>query len=173
MGPDGEARGRGGLDKGIKNGRLGTWKELCENDVTEKLMESEPRQSRDPLTPERARLGAEYLAAAVIFTRCFNLLVPDSSHNLATASSALLPERALPGDWQSVEVRALLSRALFDGAAYGRIRFHHRISAEYLAAGWLKRRMREGCSYPVLERLLFDERYGKVVVAPSTAKTRL
>ncbi|MFH0341420.1 MAG: hypothetical protein ACHBNF_04670 [Chromatiales bacterium] len=63
----------GGLIKyWIKNGRLGTWKELCENDVIEKLAESEPRQSRDPLTPERARLGAEtsrqpsYLHAASI-----------------------------------------------------------------------------------------------------------
>ena len=57
----------------------------------------------------------------------------------------------LPEDWTTREALSLLSRPLFDGAAYGHIRFHHRRVAEYLASLWIRRRISEGCPTSVLK----------------------
>ena len=47
-------------------------------------------------------------------------------------------------DWDATERSALLRRALFDPATYGRVRFHHRSVQEYLAAYRLKRLKEKG-----------------------------
>src|SRR5438874_13433566 len=63
----------------------------------------------------------------------------------------------LPEHWRKEQGRALLNRPLFDSATYGRIRFHHRRIAEYLAAQWFRKRMAEGCPTQVLLQHLFDD----------------
>ncbi len=143
--------------------KLGSLKELIEHDVNQKL--KEPREKQDPLTPEKARLGAEILGAAVVFCKNFNFCVPDDSH--LAESSAIDSAACLPADWLPKESQSLLTRPLFDSASYGRIRFHHRRSAEYLASRWLTNLMEEGCSTPILEDILFTTVKNKDVLRPS------
>jgi hypothetical protein len=143
--------------------KLGSLKELIEHDVNQKL--KEPREKQDLLTPEKARQGAEILGAAVVFCQNFNFRVPDDSH--LVASSAIDSSACLPADWLPKESQSLLTRPLFDSASYGRIRFHHRRSAEYLASRWLTNFMEEGCTTPILEDLLFTSVQHQDVLRPS------
>ena len=143
--------------------KLGSLKDLIEHDLNKKL--KEPRGERqDLLTPGKARQGAEILGAAVAFCRNFNFRVPDDSHlsDVAAIDAAVCLQ-----DWPPNERHMLLNRPLFDSASYGRIRFHHRRSAEYLAARWLANRMEEGCPTPILEDLLFTRIKNKDVIRPS------
>lgn len=147
--------------------KLGSLTELIEHDLDQKLKETVDREEQYPLTPEQARLGAETLGAAVAFCRNFSFRVPDDSYlveDAAIDSSACLPE-----DWLPKERNALLNRAIFDSASYGRIRFHHRRSAEYLTAQWLARRIKEGCTIPRLEDLLFARVGNRDIIRPSLA----
>lgn len=132
--------------------RLGSLTEMLEFSVEQNLRESTFRQKTDPLTPEQARAGAETLAAAAFFARRLTFRVPDG----ALISDALDARACLPANWTEEQVQALLGRPLFDGASYGRIRFHHRRTLEYLAAAWMTRRLASGCGSDELERLLFS-----------------
>ena len=67
------------------------------------------------------------------------------------------------------QCHALLTRAIFDSGVYGRIRFHSRRIAEYLAARWIAERMREGCPIDVLEDMLFEQGQRRRVLRPSLA----
>jgi len=136
------------------NGRLGSLTEIIEHDVTNKLKETTQRHAGFPLSEARAREGAEALAVANILCKRQQFKVPDDSF---VAPDALDAASSLPANWKPSEVAALLSRPLFDVASYGRIRFHHRRIAEYLAAQWFRRRMSDGCPARVLEQLLFDD----------------
>lgn len=143
--------------------KLGSLKELIEHDVNQKLKET--REKQDLLTPEKARQGAEILGAAVEFCQNFNFRVPDASH--LAKSSAIDSAACLPADWLPIECQSLLTRPLFDSASYGRIRFHHRRSAEYLASRWLTNLMEEGCTTPILEDLLFTRIQDRDILRPS------
>lgn len=148
--------------------QLGSLTETLEYLVTEQLQEREERRERAanrPLAADRARRGAEYLAAASLFCRNVSFQVPDEA--CAMPSSGLRVQDCLPGDWSHAERLALIDRPLFDSASYGRIRFHHRRIAEYLAACWLRERMSLGLAWSDVERLLFDTRRFRYVLRPS------
>jgi len=119
--------------------------------ATANLRESEPHASRDPLTPELAREGTETLAAATLFCRTLSFKVPDDA--AGTSSAVLDASACLPDDWQPRLCGAPLTRALFDAASLGRVRFHHRLVSAFLAAQWVAARMAEGCPVPVLEEM--------------------
>src|SRR5262249_44712608 len=123
------------------NQRIGSLTEIIENDLKTKLR---PRTARDDhtISEQNAREGAEWLAAATILCRSFSFSVTDEQTDAASPTF----ENCLPAGWEPQLSRALANRALFDGASYGRIRFHHRRISEYLAANWLAARMEEGCS---------------------------
>jgi len=150
-----------------ENRGLGPLRELIEFDLKHKLRETQERDQTDPLTPEQARHGAMALGAAVALCRRFQFRVPDDSQ--AHDAEAMVPEDALPPDWRPALHKALLSRAVFDCATFGRIRFHHRRVAEYLAALWLEERMADGCPLRVLEGLLFDRSHDSPIARPSLA----
>jgi hypothetical protein len=133
------------------NKRLGSLSELLEFSTARKLRPAE-RDAADPLPEDRAREGAESLAAASILCRQLNFAVPDAA---ALTANALDIRACLPADWKSEEIRSLLARPIFDAASYGRIRFHHRRVGEYLTAQWLAARMRDGCPTTELEQILF------------------
>jgi hypothetical protein len=154
-----------------RHGRLGTLLELLEADIELKLAETPERAPEDLLSFEQARQGALALGAAVAFCRRFEFSVPD---DLPTNTDDTLDAApCLPEDWPPNLRLALLNRAIFDGASFGRIRFHHRRVAEYLAAQWLEERMAEGCPLTTLEGLLFepcsDGRVLRPALAPVTA----
>jgi len=138
----------------MANGRLSSLTEIIEFDVTAKLKQSADRQNQFPLSEARAREGAEALAVATVLCMRQQFKVPDDSYK---AAEALEAASCLPADWKPAEVKALLSRPLFDSATYGQIRFHHRRIAEYLAACWFRHRMQTGCPTHALVQQLFQE----------------
>ncbi|MFZ2949959.1 MAG: hypothetical protein WA003_10790 [Desulfuromonadaceae bacterium] len=149
--------------------RFGTRTEMIEYDISHKLKESSDREKPDPLTIGMPLKGAQCLAAAVIFCRRFNFLVPDDLIDPKLAADSLTPAKALPNDWTPKQVHALLDRSVFDEATYGRVRFHHRSIAEYLAASWLSERLKNNCPFPEIEALLFRRCHERDVVIPSRA----
>jgi hypothetical protein len=149
----------------LSRGRLGSLSEMINHDVNLKLSASR-RDPTDPLSIGDALAGAQSLAASTNFCREFNFKVPDDSY---VASNAIDPRVVLPADWRTDQIKALLTRPIFDGASYGRIRFHHRRVAEYLAAQWLSQRMREGCPVGELNGLLFAHIGSAEVLRPSLA----
>ncbi len=150
-----------------ENGRLGNLNELIEFDIARKLTEINPtRTVQYPLDSVKARQGAERLAAGVILTGRFTFPLPESS---APSPTDCLDAKAILIDWREGEVRTLLGRALFDEAAYGKIRFHHRGSVDYLAARWFERLIQANCPQQAVIRLLFRKIYNLTVIPRSLA----
>lgn len=151
------------LDYWDKHKRIETRLELLRFQVESKL--KEPDQKRDrvsPLSLERARIGAEFLAAAVIFQRTSRIFIPERTIDRKLKPLAIDPRDVLSG-WDAKEIAALLQRSLFDPAVYGAVRFHHRSVREFLTAQWLKRLLDLGKSRQKIESLFFAERYGEQV----------
>ena len=147
------------------SGRLGTRAEQHEANIAAKL-DDPKRPDRGILADTKARLGAEWLALALALTRKRTIRSPDQTLDDRSADGVLDAATILP-DWTPAERQALLRRALFDPATYGRVRFHHRSVQEYLAAQRLRGLHEQGMSIKALFRLLFAERYGAEVVLPS------
>ena len=152
----------------MSSGHLGTRAQQHETNVTSKLRDRHDpeRPDRNALCDAQARLGAERLALALFLTRTRTIQSPEQAPDIHCSDSALDPARIL-SDWTEAQRQALLRRALFDPATYGRVRFHHRSIQEYLAARCLKALRDQGMSTKALFRLLFAERYGVEVVFPS------
>ena len=136
------------------------------NSVTRKLAERDPhRPDNETISPEDAREGAERLAAALTFGKSFTLRAPGHDPDPSLAAGALDPADILT-NWTDAWRNALLRRGIFAPATYGRIRFHHRSTQEYLAASWLDRLLRNNCPRTEIFQLLFAERYGVETVVP-------
>jgi len=60
-----------------------------------------------------------------------------------------------------------LRRGIFAPSTYGRVRFHHRSTQEYLTACWLKRLLDNGCQHSEIFELIFAERYGVETNSPA------
>lgn len=148
------------------DGKLGTRAEQHEANVIAKLRDNPERPDNNTLSDEKAREGAERLALALTLTRNRTLRSHEQSLSGDRAEGVLNPATILT-DWNPAERHALLRRALFDPATYGRIRFHHRSVQEYLAAGRLAAIASKGMPKPTLLRFFFAERYGEKVVIPS------
>ena len=147
-------------------GRLGTRADQHQANVTAKLQDDPDRPDRDVLTDTKARLGAERLALALALTRTRTIRAPEQAPNIHRTEGVLDAADILT-DWTEEQRKALLRRALFDSATYGRVRFHHRSVQEYLAAYHLRRLREKNMPTKAIFRLLFAERYGVAVVIPS------
>ncbi len=150
-----------------RHGGFGSLRELIEFDLQIKLRETHDRARTDPLSEKQAREGAMALGAAVAFCRRFEFSVPDDRP--IGGEDAMDAAECLPEGWPSNQKLAILNRAVFDGASVGRIRFHHRRVAEYLAAEWLNERMAQGCELERLDQLLFERTSDKRTLRPSLA----
>lgn len=150
-----------------RNSRIGSLTELIEYSVGRKLQEAPNRANLDLLSPARAREGAEALAAGTLFCRQLTFKVADV--NLVTG--ALQAHDCLPDSWTPPEAAALLERAVFDGASFGKIRFHHRRTSEYLAASWLAHRVELGFPLSDLIDLLFERIRERRIIRASMAAT--
>ncbi len=151
------------------HGRFGPLTEMIEYNVDRKIEEPNPdRLKFDPLAKDKARRGAERLAAATILTSGSTFWLPDDHIDPMEMPDAIDPAQLLR-DWRREEQSALLGRSVFDEATYGRVRFHHRSVVEYLAASWFRQRLREGCPPHVVTDLLFRRQHGTVVCVPSLA----
>jgi hypothetical protein len=150
----------------IKHHRIGTKLEQHESDVETSLRDGDERNATWLIAPDRAREGAERLALALALTRTRTVRVPGDSSADPTDTSMVDPEAVL-SDWTPADRAALLRLPIFDVATYGRVRFHHRSVAEYLAARRLAHLKAGGLSKRGLMRLMFAERYSERIVIPS------
>lgn len=148
-----------------EHGRLGSLTELMEFSCNNLIREVERKAKHDFLPPERAMEGVETLAAASLLTRRVNFRI-DDDRDISTASVVVIRD-VLPALWPSDQQKAVLDRALFDGASYGMLQFHHRRHAEYLAAKWLLRLLSNNCPYTDIEEVLFAEVDGLWTIRPS------
>ncbi len=143
-------------------GTIGTKAEMLEHSTAFKLR---LREDRSGMSLMRLREGAENISACLHLSRRLNILVEDGRGDLSPDS---IPLRAcLPQDWSDAERRTLIQRALFDSAAFNRVRLHHRTHQDYLTAFWLRSLMDKECPYPELRQLVFDDRGdGRLVLRP-------
>lgn len=148
-----------------EHGRLGSLTELMEFSCNNLIKEVERKAKHDSLPLERAMEGVETLAAASLLTRRVNFRIEDDRD--ISAASALVIRDVLPAPWPSDQQKAVLDRALFDGASYGMLRFHHRRHSEYLAAKWLLRLLSNNCPYTEIEEVLFAEVDRFLTIRPS------
>ncbi len=150
-----------------EHGCFGSLAKMTEHGVTRKLAERDKfRPDNAVLSPERARHGAEQLAAALTLAKSFTLHAPGHDLESGLAAGAIDPAAVLDG-WTDAERNALTRRGVFAPASYGRIRFHHRGTQEYLTASWLRRLLRAGCPRVAVWDLIFAERYGIETLVPS------
>jgi hypothetical protein len=149
------------------HGQFSTFADMLEHNISRKLTERDQyRPDNEIISPEEAREGAERLAGALTFGKSFTLRAPGHDPDPSLAAGALDPAEVLP-DWTDARRNALLRRGIFAPAAYGRVRFHHRSTQEYLAAKWLHRLINNNCPRVEIFQLLFAERYGVETVVPS------
>jgi hypothetical protein len=133
-------------------GKIGTLRELIENNIDEKLKEW--RSDRpDNLSLVEAKKAVRALAGLATLQETFSFCLPDEGLNSDREEGALNPEKVLT-DWSKDDLKLLLRRPIFDEANYGRIRFHHHSVQTFLAAQWL---LDNGWPRSKLNELLFVE----------------
>ncbi len=145
--------------------RIRTHQEQVATNVRVKLSPREERSEPSDLSVDKAIEGASRLALALLMTR--RLTIRHSAASDTVNGEAALDPAVILSDWHVNERKALLERALFGFASYGRVRFHHRSVAEYLAAMRLITLRKQGMSFKALKRLIFAETKGKMIVRPS------
>jgi hypothetical protein len=130
-----------------------------------KLKPRDDRKERFALSMDKAVDGASRLALAMQVTRRFTIR-HDPAKDTVEEGVALDPALIL-SDWNPEEIKALLECPIFGFANYGRVRFHHRSVAEYLAAKRLLDMRKKGMTVRTLQQLIFAETKGKIIVRPS------
>lgn len=139
--------------------------EQVEANVRVKLKPREDRTEPADLSLDRAIEGASRLALALITTR--RLTIRHNAEADVCSEDIALDPAVILHDWAPDERKALLERPLFGFASYGRVRFHHRSVAEYLAAKRINILRGRGMSTRALKRLIFAQTKGKTIVRPS------
>ena len=145
--------------------RVRTHRNQVATNVRVKLLPRDDRLEPAELSVDRAIEGASRLALAMMVTR--RMTIRHGAASDVIKDEAALDPSMILADWNPDERRALLERALFGFASYGRVRFHHRSVAEYLAAERLRELLSGGMTFPALRRLLFAETRGKTIARPS------
>lgn len=145
--------------------RIRTHRNQVASNVRVKLLPRTDRSEPAALSLDKAIEGASRLALATQMTR--RLTIRHSAASDVVGNEAALDPAVILSDWQPNEIKALLERPLFGFASYGRVRFHHRSVAEYLAAERLVELRRRGMPFRSLKRILFAETKGKTIVRPS------
>jgi hypothetical protein len=145
--------------------RIRTHREQVESNVRIKLKSREDRPEPAELSVDKAIEGASRLALAMMGTR--RLTIRHSAEADSGGDDIPLDPAAILSDWSVDERKALLERPLFGPASYGRVRFHHRSVAEYLAAERILFLRARGMTARAIKRLLFAQTKGKVIVRPS------
>jgi hypothetical protein len=130
--------------------------EQVETNIATKLKPRSERKERTGLSQEGAVEGASRLALASMLTRKLTLRHSADTDSVHASEAALEVSKVLQ-DWSLETQTTLLERPLFGFASYGRVRFHHRSVAEFLAAKRLDVLITRGVSIKSIKRLLFTE----------------
>ncbi|MFM0441595.1 hypothetical protein PQQ84_34710 [Paraburkholderia strydomiana] len=156
------------------HGRLGSFSEMIEVGLRERLQETDPERSRrDSLDAVRAKQGLERIGAALVFGRKTTIAIPDNEAGLNTETTVAKIDDVLP-DWSSEDRMRLLTRPAFDPATFGRARLHNDnegVVRAYLAARWLQRLRHANLPHRRLTDLLFSRTYEVELVRPSMSET--
>ncbi|MBU1002360.1 MAG: hypothetical protein KKE73_07530 [Proteobacteria bacterium] len=151
----------------LEYGKIDSFSVMMEFSIKKKLREvNSERDQRRPLSSELALMGATRLAAALTMCRKSSVIIPDNPIAPDRLSQSIEAAEVL-SDWTATQINALLNRAIFDEATYGRVRFHHRSVREYLGAKWFYQLIAQGKNRRAIERLFFADKYGVSVVRPS------
>ena len=150
------------LAKWTSDRTLGSRSELLRHNIELRITEHDPdRADQQPLNLAKAREGATRLAAAVILTGEAGIRVPDNTHERMGINAHTVLD-----DWDPVDVRTLLQRALFNDVIYGAVRFRHREVRELLAAEWFRVLLQKGNARHAIEALIFREQYEQEIISP-------
>ena len=149
--------------------RIRTHREQVAANVRVKLQPRDDRPEPAELSVDKAIEGASRLALAMLVTR--RMTIRHSGALDVIEDEAALDPAIILSDWNLNERKALLERPLFGFASYGRVRFHHRSVAEYLAAERLRGLRERGMPFRALKRLLFAQTKDKTIVRPSRRPT--
>ncbi|SKC69605.1 hypothetical protein [Paraburkholderia hospita] len=144
---------------------LGTYRELIEGSVANRLQETNPsyQASGALLSPAQLREGAELLAAATELSgRGYISCEPSAP----IRESEIAPREVLDG-WSGLELTRLLASALFDEATFARVKFHHRTTRAYLAASWIDRELQDGVPLHRVLPLFVATPFGESVLIPA------
>lgn len=145
--------------------RIRTHRDQVAANVRIKLQPREDRPEPAELSVDKAIEGASRLALAMLVSR--RVTIRHSAASDSIEDETALDPAIILSDWNPNERKALLERPLFGFASYGRVRFHHRSVAEYLAAERLQALRERGMPFRALKRLLFAETKGRTIVRPS------
>ena len=145
--------------------RIRTHHDQVSTNVRVKLQPRDDRPEPTELSIDKAVEGASRLALAMLVSRRMTIRHSAASDTMEH-EAALDPSVVLP-DWKPSEQKALLERPLFGFASYGRVAFHHRSVAEYLAAERLRALRDGGMQLRALKRLLFAQTHEKTIARPS------
>lgn len=145
--------------------RIRTHRDQVATNIRVKLLPRLDRPEPAELSVDKAIEGASRLALALQFMR--RLTIRHSAGFDKLDEEVALDPAVILSDWKHNERKALLERPLFGFASYGRVRFHHRSVAEYLAAERLFALLKTGMPFRALKRLLFAETKGNTIVRPS------
>lgn len=152
------------------HGYIRSHRSQLDESIDAKLRGRADRRERTGLPRARARDGAARLALAMVLSRKLTVIYSrddDTEHR----STALDPSTVL-GEWNPEEIRALLERALFGFANYGRVRFHHRSAIEFLSAERIQYLRAQGLPDRTLLGLLSSSGPGgRVLIRPSMRAT--
>ncbi|NOI88757.1 hypothetical protein [Vibrio sp. 99K-1] len=144
------------LDDQSLDGRL----HLLQHSVDVRLNEVH-NNARKPLNLDKAREGAQRLAAAVILTGNVGINVPDVEKVKQGIDADIILY-----DWEREDVKSLLECALFNDIIYGAVRFRHRDIRELLAAQFFAGLLKEEGLRSQVESYFIKEVFGETVVTP-------
>lgn len=144
--------------------QFGSLREMIEENIVDKLCERrQPDQFSASLPLKRAREAVERIALAMSMTGADSVALLGA--DTQTASGALNARVLLDG-YDGKEISSLLRLPIFDPATLGRVRFHHRMAREYLAASCLRGLGQAEPSVQRLHELVFAEKAGRSFVRP-------
>lgn len=142
-------------DKSL-DGRL----KLLQYNIDVRLKESHSN-ARDALNTDKARDGAQRLAAAVILTGNVGINIPDSEYTKKGIDADIVLY-----DWDKKNVKKLLESALFNDIMYGAVRFRHRDIRELLAAEFFSKLLKDSSNRSQIESYFFKESLDESIVTP-------
>ena|SRR5690554_5088707 len=104
-----------------KNNHFGRYIDMMEFNIDIKLKEDNiDRAIQRQLSANKAREGAERLAAALTLQKKNTIALPGSLIDIERREASVKPEDVFP-EWSSQKIQALLDWGIFDEASYGTV----------------------------------------------------
>lgn len=148
------------------DGALGSRLEVLQRLIELQIAPLAAAGASPKIAADRARSGAQALAAAVTLTGRSIVSLPDDPNKADRVDpAAVLPK------WSQPELGALLRSGIFDDIVYASVRFRHREIRELLTAEWAQQLLVRPGARPEVENLFFRNQYGEEVIVPRLRPT--